>query len=31
MRDTATYGDFTIMYSVDFNAIWLYARAYQNN
>jgi len=31
MRDTATYGDFTIMYSVDFNDVWLYPRAYKNN
>lgn len=28
MRDTATYSDFTIMYSVDFNDVWLYPRAY---
>lgn len=31
MRDTATYSDFTIMYSVDFNDVWLYPRAYKNN
>lgn len=31
MRDSATYGDFTIMYSVDFNDVWLYPRAYKNN
>lgn len=31
MRDSATHGDFTIMYSVDFNDVWLYPRAYKNN
>jgi predicted transglutaminase-like cysteine proteinase len=31
MRDSATYGDFTIMYSVDFNDVWFYPRAYKNN
>ena len=31
MLDTATYGDFTFMYSVDFNDVWLYPRAYKNN
>jgi predicted transglutaminase-like cysteine proteinase len=29
LRDTDTYGDFQVMYSVDFNDVWLYPRAFQ--
>ncbi len=31
MRDTDTYSDFSIMYSVGFNELWYYPRAYKNN
>ncbi len=31
MRDTDTYSDFSIMYSVGFNELWYYPRANKNN
>jgi predicted transglutaminase-like cysteine proteinase len=31
MRDTNTYGDFSIMYSVGLDELWYYPRAYKNN
>ena len=30
MRDTDTYGDFQVMYSIDFKDVWLYPGAFQN-
>jgi predicted transglutaminase-like cysteine proteinase len=29
LRDTATYGDFQVMFSVDFDDVWLYPAAFQ--
>jgi hypothetical protein len=29
MQDTATYDDFQVMYSVDFDDVWLYPGAFQ--
>jgi hypothetical protein len=29
LRDTATYSDFQVMFSVDFDDVWLYPAAFQ--
>jgi hypothetical protein len=31
MRDTDTYSDFSVMYSVSLYEVWYYPRAYKNN